>query len=348
MEEAIKILKGYAGTVFVVSVIWLVAYQGSVSNLTQRHRAQHLLAWLLIRGKISEEPVRQALLSKPNLLDKEIFMDSHAPGESHLTRKDIYLFTYWPLPETVTVTFRKRPLEIKSTSAVYEITADSRYLPISDYNVLVAGEGRIGVVPAGSWKEDKTIHHAVLNRQEPLFWFALRQDLALFGKVEQHAYALKLEESPCAAFIKSIQPGQHSLGGISLDTGLFFSGIGLFLGILALGSFPAICTLWAGRMDKDPAWILGFSGLSGILRLLGESIAILFSLGLVAMPVLLLVLQFRAHIQYFPGEVWCFRLNQVGLLASVVANVFAALALLRLRHRAAKDTRGELRTDLLP
>jgi hypothetical protein len=354
LNEALKQLRTSMLAAFLLSIVWTLALPTTVSELRARQGAEQLASWLLLKATFAEiegapvgvEEFRERFVSRlrdGRILDSEMkepppeAVDPRPGADNLPSPQPLTIRPLWP-EEKTEVAIRLEPWPtVMNKYQIYQIQSDARFLPFSQYAVVLDTTHRcrdcLKVLARESWTRGaREVDLSFYRRYEPVEWDEIRPRMWASTGSLNVAADLHLTDPPVVAFFKEAYNARHSLWGLTLDSGLFFVAPGILLGAQALLLIGAMMVLARERRSSaDQLWIMAWPTASPPNPLL-EALLVVLSLCWVALPAGILAAQIAQGVHLHPFERACYWLGAVGLALTIAVNAVAMYLLGRLRR----------------
>jgi hypothetical protein len=301
-----------ASCIVIVATIalWLVALPQVVRDLTMRSIAEDLSAWLVLRNTFETplnathgraSPIQQPSVEGDSAEIGQLFYEEH-DDEDPPQPMPILLSSPWPRPFTTPATL------VRVEQRLYDIRAETPLLPFDRYSILFTSPDD---EEHGEWLPYVTVvrRDPELGADERRFQYRsdnwqihpdmphMRSEivasvlpLSAPDEVALDAHSLSFVTPSVSKFLTDSRPAERSVLGLPVDSGLFFSAIGLALGALSFGLVGPTLVLNSSREAADTHWTMAVR-VHGPLRGTWEGVLVLLSGLLVVSPIGVVALQ---------------------------------------------------------
>src|ERR1041384_4210362 len=128
-DDAIKSLRASHATGLLICVVWLLSVNSLEQSISQRNRAEQLLSWLLLKQKLSEEPIKKAILAGRDQIERSISYEEIG-SEGQFSESPITLVSHWPNFRRTAISLRKIHPDLAAGGNIYSVVVDTAELPI--------------------------------------------------------------------------------------------------------------------------------------------------------------------------------------------------------------------------
>lgn len=327
--------------------LWLFTFPAVQKDLYLRSIAEDLVAWLVLKNTFTipinapegaDGPFEQpAVTNGEALITDYVYETEVSPGEA-VRRRDqpIRLFSPWPRPAIIAAEL------VKADDGLYDIRTGATPLPFRRYKVLftprdneehgrwlayaivIQGAADVSAEEARYRLRSQNWHQ---HPNKPHYWQEIMASvIPLSGPTAslQDIHLLTFNTPAVKELLRDSSPTERIVLGIPLDPGLFFSAIGIAVGVVSFVLLGPVCALRSSR-DKPISthWTM-VTRMTGFLRVPWEILLTVLSTCGALMPLSVVALQLMGarSLHLRPLEMV---LIVVGVLAAIVSSTILAL-----------------------
>ncbi|MEE9171168.1 MAG: hypothetical protein V3U73_15525 [bacterium] len=357
-DEATKSLRSLFLASLLIVLVWLISWPSAIERFKHYRDAGQLHAWLFLKERLDNFGREVFSDSDPEeLIDKDYRSVEDFTG-GYEEWLPLILETTWPIVD-------QHPLILEpefyyphgedreqagSSVRVYRPRVLTDILPFSDYYVVFVGTGSIRVVPTGdpdfmSSLETtglREISEATASRNRPRDWDSIGLRLARYG-FKEHPIRLTSTSRALERFQADSDPSGLTVQifGLQLSIGLFFSSVGVFLGLIAFAMIGPLITLRRSSNSQiSQPWIMIVSTRGGFMTKVLEATIMVISLLWALLPLVLLVMQWYAKVELRGVERLAMFIGALGLAFSALVYCWASFEMLNVRRRTVEPNRA--------
>lgn len=349
IEESIRSIKQLWLASLVLFAVWLLSWPAMEDKLEVTVQLQDLHAWLLLKETVSEIESELCEHRTSEQIDKRLHtVDMGGQDTSYEDWVPIEIVASWPKPLKATITLRRFYVfpdpNMKSTAPAsdtslraYAVQPSTKGLPFDEYQVVVANDRMVAVVPKSVVVNAHTLPMVCLRHMEreinrvarPGSWDKLEVHLRSHG-YHRTLWDLRSTDESLARLQLTSDPRKSEVHvfGLDLSTRGFVLSVGFLFSAIAFAMIGPLRSLKAARSESSAPWIMvtgtGHSKLELVLEFAIHSISLLWA----ASPLLVVILESRLYAYLNTAE---FILLVISYVALVFSSVVFFITAVRLR-----------------